>query len=424
MFARFSIETQPIDAALARRAAAVRGAHRAQAPRRVRPGDGGPCGAPRGHDDVTLATFDERVDEGPGGVVDVADAPRVSPRRSIRRPMIEVRRRSVPSGRSGCPVRGGMDGVAPRRGGVRERLVHVEGEPVVVRAAQPSADRVVIGARGGAADVAEEAIARMRFALGVDDDLRAFYDRFRDDPLIGPSVRTRPQLRIRPPPGAVRGARVGDQRAAHRVRARRPRSSGAIVCRLGRRAPRGTAPALRDLPAAADARRHGARAAAGAATCRPAARSRCAAPRARSPSGRARPARRRPRAAAGGGCARSRASAAGRSRCSALHGQGRHDLAPRRRPRPPQARRRALQTGNPHGARDRGRGPRVLRALRGLGRAWPALHALARGRAAAPGGPRGAAHASPCARQELVRSGRAPASAASASSLLCAIQSP
>ena len=35
----------------------------------------------------------------------------------------------------------------------------------------------------------------MRFALGLDDDLRAFYDRFRDDPLIGPSVRARPYLR-------------------------------------------------------------------------------------------------------------------------------------------------------------------------------------------------------------------------------------
>jgi 3-methyladenine DNA glycosylase/8-oxoguanine DNA glycosylase len=45
--------------------------------------------------------------------------------------------------------------------------------------------------------VAAEAIARMRFALGVDDDLRPFYDRFRADPLIGRSVRTRPWLRVR-----------------------------------------------------------------------------------------------------------------------------------------------------------------------------------------------------------------------------------
>ena len=36
----------------------------------------------------------------------------------------------------------------------------------------------------------------MRFALAVDDDLREFHDRFRDDPLIGPSVRRTPWLRI------------------------------------------------------------------------------------------------------------------------------------------------------------------------------------------------------------------------------------
>ncbi len=37
----------------------------------------------------------------------------------------------------------------------------------------------------------------MRFALGVDDDLRGFHERFRFDPLIGPSVRARPWLRVR-----------------------------------------------------------------------------------------------------------------------------------------------------------------------------------------------------------------------------------
>jgi 3-methyladenine DNA glycosylase/8-oxoguanine DNA glycosylase len=37
----------------------------------------------------------------------------------------------------------------------------------------------------------------MRFALGVDDDLRPFYDRFKSDPLIGPALRRRPWLRPR-----------------------------------------------------------------------------------------------------------------------------------------------------------------------------------------------------------------------------------
>ena len=35
----------------------------------------------------------------------------------------------------------------------------------------------------------------MRFALGVDDDLGEFYRRFRRDPLLGPLIRRRPQLR-------------------------------------------------------------------------------------------------------------------------------------------------------------------------------------------------------------------------------------
>ena len=98
---------------------------------------------------------------------------------------------------------GGKDGLARRRGGVLERLVHIEGCPAVVRAAQPARDRVVIGAWADeGCDVAEEAIRRMRFVLGVDDDLRPFYERFRDDPLIGPSVRRNPELRVsrRPEP--------------------------------------------------------------------------------------------------------------------------------------------------------------------------------------------------------------------------------
>jgi 3-methyladenine DNA glycosylase/8-oxoguanine DNA glycosylase len=35
----------------------------------------------------------------------------------------------------------------------------------------------------------------MRFALGVDDDLRPFWELYRDDPLVGPSLRRRPWLR-------------------------------------------------------------------------------------------------------------------------------------------------------------------------------------------------------------------------------------
>lgn len=92
----------------------------------------------------------------------------------------------------------GRDGVTRRRGGVIERLLHDEdGEPVVVRIAQSAPDAVLFGARAKSRSAAEHGIARMRFALGVDDDLRSFRARFSRDPTIGHSVRTRPWLRIR-----------------------------------------------------------------------------------------------------------------------------------------------------------------------------------------------------------------------------------
>jgi 3-methyladenine DNA glycosylase/8-oxoguanine DNA glycosylase len=134
---------------------------------------------------------------------------------------------------------------------VLERLIHVEGEPAAVRAAQPAGDLVVVGARAARADVAEEAVARMRFALGVDDDLRAFHLRFRDDPLIGASVRSRPWLRAsrRPEPFEALAWAVCEQLIEYERAAAIERR---IVYRLGRRAPGwdGTT-MLHDLPTAA-----------------------------------------------------------------------------------------------------------------------------------------------------------------------------
>src|SRR4051812_6636059 len=133
------------------------------------------------------------------------------------------------------------------RGGVLERLLHVEGSPVVVRAAQPAAHRVVLGAWGPDREVGEEAIARMRFALGLDDDLRPFHERFRFDALIGPSVRARPWLRVRRRPEAFEALAwaVTEQliefgRAAEIQRA--------IIRVLGPRCP---VTRLRDVPSAA-----------------------------------------------------------------------------------------------------------------------------------------------------------------------------
>jgi 3-methyladenine DNA glycosylase/8-oxoguanine DNA glycosylase len=73
----------------------------------------------------------------------------------------------------------------------------------VVHAWQPAATRVVL--RAGAADPespapresVDLAIERMRFALGVDDDLTEFARTFRGDPLIGEIIHHRPWLRPR-----------------------------------------------------------------------------------------------------------------------------------------------------------------------------------------------------------------------------------
>jgi 3-methyladenine DNA glycosylase/8-oxoguanine DNA glycosylase len=90
-----------------------------------------------------------------------------------------------------------MDGVLRRRGDVLERLLHHGSEPVRVRVAQTSPDTVLFGARSRTREAASYGIGRMRFALGVDDDLGAFYRELADDPLIGRSVRERPWLRVR-----------------------------------------------------------------------------------------------------------------------------------------------------------------------------------------------------------------------------------
>jgi 3-methyladenine DNA glycosylase/8-oxoguanine DNA glycosylase len=74
------------------------------------------------------------------------------------------------------------------RRGIVTRLLHVDGAPVVVRAAQRRDGTVMLRADGEAA-VLELAIERMRFALGVDDDYRPLYDRFRSDPLLGGAIR-------------------------------------------------------------------------------------------------------------------------------------------------------------------------------------------------------------------------------------------
>ena len=158
--------------------------------------------------------------------------------------MVELRTEVEPAWAFRMPVGGTADGLSRRRNGVRERLLHLDGRPAVVRVAQTASDRVLFGSQADDEATAARAIERMRFALGVDDDLRPFYERFRDDPLIGPSVRARPWVRVtrRPEPFEALAWAITEQliefvRAAEIQRR--------IVRRWGRRCPR---TGLRDAP--------------------------------------------------------------------------------------------------------------------------------------------------------------------------------
>ena len=93
-----------------------------------------------------------------------------------------------------------MDGLTRRRGAALQRLLRIDGAPVLVGIVQPAPDRVLFAARADSEGAAHAGIERMRFATGVDDDLRPFYDRFRGDAVIGRSVRLNRDLRVRRQP--------------------------------------------------------------------------------------------------------------------------------------------------------------------------------------------------------------------------------
>ncbi len=85
-------------------------------------------------------------------------------------------------------------------GGVVHRLLHVDGEPFVVRVWRRRDGGIVLRATAlevGDARPLEVAIERMRFMLGLDDDYKEFYDEFRADPLLGKAIRRRPWIRPR-----------------------------------------------------------------------------------------------------------------------------------------------------------------------------------------------------------------------------------
>jgi len=139
-----------------------------------------------------------------------------------------------------------------RRGGVLERLLHHGDLPVLVRVAQTASDGVLFGARAATRAAAEHGIERMRFALGVDEDLGGFLRRFARDPLIGRSLRRRPWLRVarRPEPFEALAWAICEQLIEYQRAAAIERR---VLAALGRRWADGDGrdSGLRDLPAAA-----------------------------------------------------------------------------------------------------------------------------------------------------------------------------
>ncbi|HET6690956.1 MAG TPA: hypothetical protein VFG74_08835 [Miltoncostaeaceae bacterium] len=144
----------------------------------------------------------------------------------------------------------GWDRLARRREGRVERLVHVGGHPVLLRAWQAGRN-VRLRAESRDAAAAEAGMVRARFWTAVDDDLRPFADRFGADPVIGPSLRAVPDLRPdrRPMPFEALMWAVCEQLiTGERATAIQRR----IVGRHGRRDP---ATGMRDAPGAASVAR-------------------------------------------------------------------------------------------------------------------------------------------------------------------------
>ncbi|HEX5712388.1 MAG TPA: hypothetical protein VFX85_03645, partial [Solirubrobacterales bacterium] len=162
--------------------------------------------------------------------------------------------------------RGSDDRTLRIAAGVATRLLHVRGRPVLARAWQ-AGDRVrfraepvdpgLVGrprfAEPAPAPAGEEelqqAIARMRFVLGVDYDLTEFHRRFKRDALLGPLIRRMPDFRPRRrvwPWEALSAAVVGQLIEAQRAVTIERRIVGRWGARLGE-----GREALRDVPGAA-----------------------------------------------------------------------------------------------------------------------------------------------------------------------------
>jgi DNA-3-methyladenine glycosylase II len=162
--------------------------------------------------------------------------------------------------------RGSTDRTLRIEGGVATRLLTVDCAPVLARAWLRGPGRVAFRAeavdptglavpvpceelRGAGRPELATAIERLRFALGVDEDMSPFHQRFRRDPLIGPIIRRRPDFRPSRrlwPWEALAAAVCGQLIEASRAATIERRIVGRWGTRLG---PTGRT-ALRDVPPA------------------------------------------------------------------------------------------------------------------------------------------------------------------------------
>lgn len=149
------------------------------------------------------------------------------------------------------PLHRSADGTVQPRGSALVRYFVLDGAPVAVSAWQPRTREVRLRAAPAPAagqpiageSELRQAVARLRFALGVDADLTEFHRRFARDRLLGPVIRRAPHLRPARQPSpweafawAVAGQLIEARRAAAICRA--------IVARWGPAGPGG----LRDAP--------------------------------------------------------------------------------------------------------------------------------------------------------------------------------
>lgn len=112
----------------------------------------------------------------------------------------------------------GGDRIVRLRGPWLERLLVIDDEAMIVRVRQGARNEFVFAAepvdpallegpgaanlREASEEALEQGIARMRFSIGVDDDLGDFISAFRNDPLLGPALNGRLQYRPQRRPAA------------------------------------------------------------------------------------------------------------------------------------------------------------------------------------------------------------------------------